>query len=413
MPPAEQLPRSPESLMNRRTILLCVAAGALVVAGIAGVSSLTGPDRSSVSVASPTPSSLPGIIINQQGDVGGGLLAVPSLAPRLPGPTLIRPTELNTGFKHTGVKLKDYRGQFGQIHDGVLTLATPGMKLEGWRIPARVEIRAADVAIRNCMVSGGEILPASNAGLISCIHEAVRRCVIEDSLLVPERPSLWWDGVDGHDFIARRLEIYHTVDGFGVFNTHNDGGPSGVEIVECFVHDLSYFSPAPRNPGDAVPHTHNDCIQIHGNTGTIIHGNSLLGYIARGIGDARYTRAHPNARGGYNINDPSLATNSVLQVTQEVSQVRGVIFDSNWCDGGGATLNISSKGGPTGNNFGSVTNNKFGRGEYFQGGSDQTNGIPGAGGDKGVVLWVRGFVLDDTSGNVYEDNGYPIMLRIE
>jgi hypothetical protein len=405
--------RHPERIIDRQAFLVGAAASLTVAAGIIGLHSFLGHDHAPDTTARPSPSPLRGIIIDPHGRIEASGPAAPSTVTGLPPSRLVKPSELTTGYRLTGAKLEPYRGQYGQIHDGVLTLSTPGVTVANFDIPARIEIRAADIAIRGCRVTGGEILPASNAGLISCIHEAVQRCIIEDSLLAPERPSLWWDGVDGHDFQARRLEIFHTVDGFGIFNTHNGGGPSGVEILECYVHDLSYFSPAPRNVTDAVPHTHNDCIQIHGNTGTVIRGNNLQGFIARSIGDARYTRAHPNALGGYNINDPSLATNSVLQVTQGVSQVRGVTFDSNWCDGGGVTLNISSEGGPTGTNFGSVSNNIFGRGEYYQGGSDRTNGLPGAGGDKGVVLWARGFVFDDTSGNVYEDNGHPIMLRIE
>jgi hypothetical protein len=156
-----------------------------------------------------------------------------------------------------------------------------------------VQVRAANVTIRNCRVrglGGG----TTNTGLILATHSAVQNLVVQDCTLVPDTPSYWLDGIMGHDYTARRCRVYNAVDGFGAFNTANPGGPINVYLYSNYVHDLSYFSPDPNHPSDNQ--THNDAHpRAYSNIRAIV---TISGRPSGG------GHANPNA----NANNPLLST---------------------------------------------------------------------------------------------------------
>ncbi|HEX8182002.1 MAG TPA: hypothetical protein VF575_00195 [Candidatus Saccharimonadales bacterium] len=317
-------------------------------------------------------------------------------------PGSYKPSSATTGYAPYGITLTPYGGQFGAIVNGTLTLATAGVTISGFDIPARIVIRAANITIRKCRVRGNATL-ANNSALVDCNNAAVVNCIVEDCLLVPDHPSVWWNGMIGHDYTAQRNNVYHTVDGFGIYNIASRSAPNNVKLYANYVHDLTYYSPDPNHASDTpVSKTHNDCVQLQGNSNTDIRWNNFQGFFSTTVGDTQYTSTNRNAQGGYNVYHPSVTANAVLQVTQNVGPVTNLIFDSNWCDGGGGTLNMASKGDVIGNTIGSITNNKFGRGQYYK----------ASGGDTTVTFLSSGFKYVSTTGNVYEDNGNPITLRI-
>ena len=164
---------------------------------------------------------------------------------------------------------------------GNQTITTAGTTIENRDITGKVIVQAANVTIRNCRIRGAGA-ESSNTALVFASSGSVSNLLIEDCTLVPDTPSVWWNGINGHDFTARRCNIYHTVDGCGLFNNSNPGGPINVTIEGCYIHDLSYITPDPNHTGDNQ--THNDGIQLQGGSGAIIRWNSINAYYSATVG---------------------------------------------------------------------------------------------------------------------------------
>lgn len=308
------------------------------------------------------------------------------------------------GYLPTGTALTAYptnNGPFGSIVSGALNITTPGVTISGWNIAARISVKAADVTVRRNLIRGANAPLTTDDSLVNCLNASVTNCLIEDNVLVPDFPSLFWNGIRGHHFTAQRNEIYGVTDGIDVMNPSAPGTQLSTFILANYFHGLSGFGPDTPN---SRPFTHNDCIQWFGGTGLTVIGNHFEGFLDPAIGQASDSAWNPDF--------PQMNTNSVLQVTQSVGPARGLLFDQNWCHGGGATLNFSAAGNTAGS-IGSVTNNKFGRDSYFQGGGAGVDGVYGSGGDNSVTfLSAGGFTFASTTGNVYADNGHPITKRI-
>ncbi len=267
------------------------------------------------------------------------------------------------------------------VYTGDLTITSPGTVIDGLDIRGFVIIKAADVTIRNSIVRGSG--PGSyNTGLINCNDAKVSRAVIEDVTLVPSYPSVWINGVIGHDFTARRVNTYHVVDGFNIYNVH--GSTANVTVEASYVHDLSYFSPDPNHSDNK---THNDAIQIQGGSNISIVGNTLSAWLATTVG----TQAYPYPQAGFGV-----------ILTPNVNAVTGSRINGNWFDGSyiPVKLSTSSKTGPM--DFGQVNDNRFAR--------DMRN-VP----MNGVNQWFTVLTTPDltvqTVGNVYSDNGAAITVR--
>ncbi len=235
-------------------------------------------------------------------------------------------------------------------HNGDLIITTPGQVIDSMDIHGFVIVKAPNVVIRNSIVRGSG--PGDfNTGLVTCYDSRCTNLLIEDSTLVPEHPSVWISGVFGHDFTARRLDVYNVVDGFNVHNVSNGGGPLNVAIQGSSVHDLSYFSSDPNHGGGS---THNDCIQIQGGSGIVIEGNNLVALMSRSAGNQNY---------------PSRSQGSGIMVSPSVGPVTGANVSANWIDGGEASVRVS-RGSYSSMSFGLLTNNRFGHNQFdFGGGS--------------------------------------------
>jgi hypothetical protein len=282
-----------------------------------------------------------------------------------------KPNASNTGVP-AGTKLT--------VHRGDIVVTTPGTVIDSMDIYGFVTIKAANVTIKNSRVRGSG--PGTfNTGLINCNAAQCKNALIEDVLLVPDYPSIWLDGVIGHDFTARRVHTYNVVDGFGVYNT--TGPAANVTIESSYVHDLSFFSPDPNHSDNK---THNDAIQIQGGSNISIVGNYLSAYLSKSVG----TQNYPYPQAGFGV-----------ILTPNVSAVTGSKINSNWIDGSYIPVKLTT-GNKGAMNFGQVNGNRFGR--------DMRN-TPMAGQNNWFTVLTTPNLTAETTGNVYEDNGSPITVR--
>lgn len=280
-------------------------------------------------------------------------------------PGRIKPGPATTGVP-SGTTLKR--------HDGDLVITEDGTVLDGLDIHGFVSIRAKNVTIRNSVVRGSG--PGSySTGLVSCLDARCVGAVIEDTTIVPRTPSPWLTGILGHDYTARRVDVHHVVDGFGIFDTNDPRGPVDVVIESSWCHDLSYFA---KDPQQSDGPSHNDCIQIQGGSNIRIVGNRLDSFMATKAGDQNYDARNRGAG---------------LMVTPNVGPVTRVVMTHNWIDGGYASAAFSpGKHAPM--NFGTFAHNRFGRNQFDHGKGSR------------YVIRVREGVTfaESLDSNVWEDN---------
>jgi hypothetical protein len=247
----------------------------------------------------------------------------------------VKPTASNTGVP-AGKALTRYNGD--------LTITQDGTVVDGKDIYGFVIVRAANVVIKNSIVRGSG--PGSfNTGLVSCYDDRCKNLVVQDSTLAAQKPSVWLTGVLGHDFTARRVNVYNVVDGFGIHNTHNNGGPVNVTLESSYCHDLSWFAVDPNHSNGP---THNDCVQIQGGSNIKIVGNTLNAFMSTSAGNQSY---------------PSRSQGSAVMVTPNVAPVTGTTLNLNWIDGGVASVALS-RGNYSTMNLGSLGTNRFGRNQF-------------------------------------------------
>lgn len=337
-----------------------------------------------------------------------------------------KPVYANTGLRALGRTAADLTpypatgGPAGDISGGTLTISS-AVTLDGYDIAARVNVTTAGaVKLHGCLVRGNSTL-AANAALVTCSNAAYSaltapNITIEYCDLIPDTPSIWWDGIIGHHFHAERNYIKNTVDGIGGYNA-NGGADCYNEYWGNCIDLLSFFSPDPNHSSDTpISKTHNDGIQIQGGQHHDFWGNSIQGFLDMAIGEASFSSTSPQTSatgggpnnslqgpGGYNANYPETECNgSALIVQQNVNAIGWISVRQNWFDGGQYTVNfvINTFTGPDGVNY--VTGNRWGRNQGFDypTQSDTTHTLVG-----GSSL--QAF----SSGNVYEDTGVPILWR--
>lgn len=231
---------------------------------------------------------------------------------------------------------------------GDIKITKPGV-YENLDVHGFVIVRASNVMIRNCRVRGGR---ASNwHGLIHATSAAVSNLLIENVSLVPEYPSYWLTGVLGHDYTARYVDVYQTVDGFGVYNTHNPGGPTNVTIEYCYCHHLAYYEP---NPNHWDNRSHNDCIQIQGGSGTIVRFNTLHAYNSNKVGTLNFD--HPQALSGI-----------MLNAQRTTGKTTDVVIEDNLILGGEIAINGGGLRYSSEDFLGIIHRNQFNNGQYHSG----------------------------------------------
>lgn len=202
------------------------------------------------------------------------------------------------------------------MHHGDLVITQPGTVIDGLDIHGFVDVRAANVTIRNSIVRGGQ--PGAQDALVRAAT-AGASLTITDSELVATIPYAT-DGIRGSHITAQRLDIHNVLDG-GHF-----WGDGDVTLQDSWIHGILHFDADPRGGGPS----HDDAIQIQSGSDYVITGNRIEG-----------------------------GNNSAIQLTQDAGVTSGVRISDNWLDGGGCSVNLAQKDlGPlqgiavTGNTFG-------------------------------------------------------------
>jgi PKD repeat protein len=264
----------------------------------------------------------------------------------------------------------------------------------------RVLIGAAkNVVFKNCWFDGGTDIRGYQygTGVIDCnsgqTAYTANTVVVQDSVLESLIPNNATDGIVGHGYTVRRCDIRGTVDGCGAY--HVGGGPIGVLIEACYIHDLAVLSPSPGHSNDV---THNDGVQMQGGSGVTIRGNTIS---VNASPTASKLTTKPNPY-------PPSVPGQAISATPNTAKVTDVLIESNWLDYGWSTVTLIA-GSQGGSNIGVIRNNKFGRNQPTIGGRKRPLVLTPA----STVSGFPSTTGPDTQGNVYEDNGQPITIYRE
>ncbi len=255
-------------------------------------------DPASVDIVKPYP-------VKTWVDVGTST-AVAAPAPAPTTTTTTKPSSATTGVKPGSTLTR---------HDGDITVTKDGTVLSNLDIHGFVTVRAKNVTISNSIVRGGRA-KGYPTGLIT--NYGYSGLVISDTRIVPEYPSVEFDGIKGSDFTARRVHVTGGVDSVKIHGNN-------VTIENSLLENTTYYASDPQQGGGP---THNDNIQILNGTNLRITGNTI--------------------RGAQNF--------AVLGAANKGNT--NLVVNNNWLDGGHCTVKLQVLNGYS--ETATVTNNKFG-----------------------------------------------------
>lgn len=341
-------------------------------------------------------------------------------------PGVDQPTSANTGLL-PDVPLVQASGN--------VNLNTAGAVYENRDLAGSITVSAPNVTIRNVRIRGqAGVKPTNDSFLIAAFGSNVSNLLIEHVTLRPDSPHAKWNGISGHDYTARFVDVSHVTDGFNVYNTNVPAPklyPSGVTIEQSYCHDLVRWTAASAgtvHPSDTE--THNDCIQHQGGSGTVIRGNTLkAGPFAKQVGHWRTTtntepyttvplyslpdggpyREIPDrgtgveATGRYNVGDQAN-----LMIGANVGPSYNLDVTDNWLYGGNYSVNGGGNPPGDGRNLGRFLRNRF----------DRTQGDQSTGGDNTHTITLGaawGSLVNSGAGtadaNRYINDGHEINFR--
>jgi len=253
-----------------------------------------------------------------------------------------------------------------------------------------------NVTYINCFFRGGATAPTSSTALVRLFgtHGGGHRFI--DCTFLPQAPTYNWNGLQGYGFTMTRCDVSNCTDGVDIFKTQwgpggtGDyslrNGPIDVTIEQCYFHDNAWYNSSVDVAGGVIG-SHSDQIQWQGGTGATIRGNTFTGMIGQQYG--------PNYYGAYTCN-------ATLIIKPDVGLISGATVEKNWLDGGSFTVNIANDAPDRIlGSLGSVSYNKFGRNTRIQGSTP----------DASFTISMPSTVTGIFDGNVYEDNGHPVLVR--
>lgn len=309
-----------------------------------------------------------------------------------------KPDATNTGVT-PGTTLTDVTS--------IYTASTAGATITGMRFLNYVTVTAANVTFRDCEFLGPVSTSFVNPyyGLVNCRNSGATNTLIERCTIHPQSatgPGFWWlVGVSvrsGATVTVRRCHIFHTVDGVNA----GDAKGSVVTVEGNYIHDLAFFNNCNDQATSSPAYwTHNDCVQLSGDSGHVITGNNFQSYMAPIIGMSGCDRT----LGGYN--DTSGTTGSGVPSARNawscgvtISPDYGPVvvdIEYNWFDGG--TANFQSNYLPTGvttpYNGGTIANNRFGYGQYDYTGGTGTK-------DSYEIRYITGYSYTGLTTNYWD-----------
>ncbi|HVL63334.1 MAG TPA: hypothetical protein VM430_18290 [Microbacterium sp.] len=240
------------------------------------------------------------------------------------------------------------------MHQGDLTVTTPGAVIDGVEVHGLLIIKASDVVIKNSRILGRAV--DNHVGLVSNVNSGLPFTII-DSEITAAVPSPYNNGIFASAFTAIRVDISNVVDPIRVI-----GGD--VEIRDSWLHDNDHYEQDPLWNGTP---SHSDSIQIEAGNDISITGNRMGG-----------------------------AHNAAIQITQNTSkaQLGNIRISENYFNDGGCTVNIARTPAPIGN-F-SVTDNEFGPDRQFA----------------GCGILAPDMNAPQQSGNIWESTGQPVVRTV-
>ena len=262
-------------------------------------------DPVSVAVVAPYP-------VKTWVSTGTAPASTPAPAPApLPAPVPVQVTSGKPSAATTGVKA----GSTLTRHYGDITITKDGTVLSNLDIHGFVTVRAQNVTISNSIVRGGKS-KGTTTGLIT--NYGFAGLVISDTRIVPEFPSVSFDGIKGSEFTARRVHVSGGVDSVKIHGNN-------VSIENSLLENTTYYASDPAQGGGA---THNDNVQILYGQNLRLTGNTIRGA-------SNFAILGAASKGNTNL-----------------------VVNGNWLDGGHCTVKLQLLNGYS--ETAKVTNNKFG-----------------------------------------------------
>ena len=189
-------------------------------------------------------------------------VSVPAGAASTPTPPTVstpvasgKPSAASTGVK---------AGSTLTRHNGDITITRDGTVLSNLDIHGFVTVRARNVTISNSIVRGGRS-KGHATGLIT--NYGFAGLVISDVRIVPEFPSVYFDGIKGSEFTARRVHVSGGVDSVKIHGNN-------VTIEKSLLENTTFYANDPQQNGGP---THNDNIQILYGANLRLTGNTIRG----------------------------------------------------------------------------------------------------------------------------------------
>ena len=211
------------------------------------------------------------------------------------------------------------------VHQGDLTVTTPGAVIDGVEVHGVLTVKAANVVIKNSRILGRA--SDNHIGLVNNIVSGAP-FTIQDSEITASSPSAWQNGIFGSRFTAIRVDIHGVVDPIKVIG-------DDVEVRDSWLHDNLHYE-ADESPWGTP--SHDDSIQIEAGKNISITGNRMEG-----------------------------ADNAAIQITQNTSKtpLGNIRISDNSVNDGGCTVNIAKTPASIGDFV--VTDNVFGPDRKFAG----------------------------------------------
>lgn len=286
-----------------------------------------------------------------------------------------RPGPANTGVP-AGVTLTRHDGNLVidaawlSAHPTGLPAGAGAGVIDAQDIYGTVRIKVPNVTLKRSRVRGAQTQPAVG-DWVALVYVTVgtsaldqrASVVIEDCEVAPTYPSASSTGIYGQNFTARRNDVHHTVDGFGVhWFTRLEGN---------WVHDLTFFDRDTSHTNG----THNDCVQLHnvsdgpvGGKGgqNVIIGNFFEAFTAQDAGTPSTQATTQWAVPGRGWDHQAM---SAFMVN---SNFKNTVTD-NWVEGGYYPVNAGD-GANAGGDLGTWLRNQFDRMRTDDPGSFYGNG---------------------------------------
>ena len=250
--------------------------------------------------------------VGSPGSSGGAPVAVPTSEPTTAPGVAVDP--LDAGVPK-GLYLKPV------YHD--MKITRDGTVVEGLDVHGRIIVKANDVIIRNSRVRGADT--GSKNGIIDMTRD-FKNLLVEDTEIFATHEWFYVNGIIGHDFTLRRVNIHHVIDNVQVTG-------SNVTIEDSWFHDNLHYDVDPVQ--DGTP-SHDDSVEIFGGNNIVIRNNHMSG-----------------------------AWNASLQLSQRRGPISDVTFENNTVNNGFCSIIFSRIDEVPAQNV-KIKDNIFGRGTRYE-----------------------------------------------